>query len=1359
MAVNLSKAISGVLYFLLLSSTYNYVVQAQTQNYIQPNGVIVWAELPTMPTPQSNPDTTPIVEVVTVYLYKMVKDFIFFLQPNDLPYAQINSVLKGAKVIPSTGSATGFTFNRDTITLLVAQAAEYEAPFWAMAILGIIIGIVLPIVGLIFCICRCQGNCGGELVQRPPKTERYTRFCYSFWLVIFATFILAGGICSIFAVSELLYAYSTGLPTVQKARTDVQSFVDKGKNQIQDIVVTKSNFMLDQVSVRVNGLPTSINDFVCHSNEQTIVNNVKNIQINMAQTSSDIRNIMHQRNRLISLQQEISKTLADARTNITNSIVFCGNACSNFTINVNTAQFSADFSQMQDLTNIKNDIDQLIAAKLATLAAQGCNLVTTSVSSAMTNTKQVANQAITTARIAFTNQYNFFVQITDDTFNPLLSQDTQKDVIEAIGPNGVATSIYHASMIFFIFFGAVIILVSLFLYIGVLLGCIGYKKGVDSRNRTRTSNAGGHMLMAAASILIILGFFFFIISAIMLFAGSNAALICPRIVSLEAFEKTIDNKTAYGEYPLGVLWLKDGNAPVKFSSIVRNCQHNSSLYRTFQPIVDYYNWSVAFDTLQAKIKSLNGQLNKTVDFVNNVNVMPANLRSSLQRYRIDTQMINYASFSNVLQQPMTNGVDLLQLAQQLEDYLKSFTTVPLNNRKPYDLAVASFRAMDAKIKSQIIPDKNQLNANLTALKSISQTSMTTINNTIQTADDGTRRLKVSNNITFYQPVNSARVKINSFTIQYNNYANYTLVNVASPTGLLGNAWNGLTTLGCHRLLDGFNSYWFSIGISEFFFIPVIIMAIKFAKFLRIMKYEYADHHTVAKKSQVAPSNEDIKKHLIEEKSSSRDIEEGLNNAPPEKDDQAEFVELNEVKSKAEEAKNDVEEPKALEVATEVVTVEGAAEYHDQPKEIELKQEHEDSNHTQVGVVKSKLELADEDEKDDVEDVEKKVKFEENKTEEDVTAKQSNDVTKTVDSDVASKSVSKKKRKRRNKKKKSSSSLLQAADDSAVVAGAAVVADDSRPQTAPDQISPRKLNKVGLPTPSNVVDVEAPDERLRSKHDDLPKPVAVVPKEVNHESEDYADHHQIIEYVPPSVPHKPVQQSSIRYIQPQNPHPSTITMRPSPIVQQNQSQQQSVVATSSPPRRIVQPVRTGSSPAIRPVRQMPVTPIGTPVYQQSTAQQHPPPTYSVVTRPINPSAQAQPRIMQQVQRNSPAQFNRYPQGQPVRTVIASPQQAVQEGVIPAQQSQYIATTGSNPAQMLSPVTQVMQPRQQTTPQPVRIMQQQTRPQPVRIMQQQTTPQPVQVLRQHATPQPVQVMQQQAPSQPAQVMQQAPSQMHI
>ena len=126
----------------------------------------------------------------------------------------------------------------------------------------------------------------------------------------------------------------------------------------------------------------------------------------------------------------------------------------------------------------------------------------------------------------------------------------------------------------------------------------------------------------------------------------------------------------------------------------------------------------------------------------------------------------------------------------------------------------------------------------------------------------------------------------------------------------------------------------------------------------------------------------------------------------------------------------------MEDATQVAAVATAAAYVDQPKEVELRQEQEDS---EVVVPKSKLEMAKEEEAEQeaeqeaVEDTEKKVNNDE-------VDEKPNDTAKVVDGDAILKSLPKKKKRRRHKKKKSSSNL---ADDSAVLAGSAAVASSEK----------------------------------------------------------------------------------------------------------------------------------------------------------------------------------------------------------------------------------------------------------------------------------------------------------------------------
>lgn len=67
---------------------------------------------------------------------------------------------------------------------------DYEVPLIALAAFSLLAAIVIPIVGLIFCCCRCKGNCGGnvddsELKLHPTKE----RIGYSVGILFCALFL------------------------------------------------------------------------------------------------------------------------------------------------------------------------------------------------------------------------------------------------------------------------------------------------------------------------------------------------------------------------------------------------------------------------------------------------------------------------------------------------------------------------------------------------------------------------------------------------------------------------------------------------------------------------------------------------------------------------------------------------------------------------------------------------------------------------------------------------------------------------------------------------------------------------------------------------------------------------------------------------------------------------------------------------------------------------------------------------------------------------------------------------------------------------------------------------------------------
>lgn len=72
---------------------------------------------------------------------------------------------------------------------MCVQVIYYELGFVVCAALGLLFTVLLPLVGLLFCLCRCCDNCGGEMHQRQRKNADCLRGLLT-TLLLTTTFII-----------------------------------------------------------------------------------------------------------------------------------------------------------------------------------------------------------------------------------------------------------------------------------------------------------------------------------------------------------------------------------------------------------------------------------------------------------------------------------------------------------------------------------------------------------------------------------------------------------------------------------------------------------------------------------------------------------------------------------------------------------------------------------------------------------------------------------------------------------------------------------------------------------------------------------------------------------------------------------------------------------------------------------------------------------------------------------------------------------------------------------------------------------------------------------------------------------------
>lgn len=99
------------------------------------------------------------------------------------------------------------THHFHTFFSLSPKAIYYEIGFIVLATLGVVFVLLMPLVGLFFCLCRCCENCGGEMHQRHRKNADCQRGFYTFSLISSTVFIAY--------VYKLLLKYAYDVPILK----------------------------------------------------------------------------------------------------------------------------------------------------------------------------------------------------------------------------------------------------------------------------------------------------------------------------------------------------------------------------------------------------------------------------------------------------------------------------------------------------------------------------------------------------------------------------------------------------------------------------------------------------------------------------------------------------------------------------------------------------------------------------------------------------------------------------------------------------------------------------------------------------------------------------------------------------------------------------------------------------------------------------------------------------------------------------------------------------------------------------------------------------------------------------------------
>lgn len=171
--------------------------------------------------------------------------------------------------------------------------ARHYGGLTGLGLVGILLAALLPFIGLLFCCCRCAGNCGSRSEPFDKKHDHCRKVMLSTFLIILSTLILFGVVCA-FVTNEYMHDGTRELP--QSARTslkDVKLYLGTTKQEIETLL--RVNY--DELELALNGiLQTSgkiVTEQLAESSHAVSLMNLHDIVAGLDNIKKDLK-MMHE---------------------------------------------------------------------------------------------------------------------------------------------------------------------------------------------------------------------------------------------------------------------------------------------------------------------------------------------------------------------------------------------------------------------------------------------------------------------------------------------------------------------------------------------------------------------------------------------------------------------------------------------------------------------------------------------------------------------------------------------------------------------------------------------------------------------------------------------------------------------------------------------------------------------------------------------------------------------------------------------------------------------------------------------------------------------------------------------------------
>ncbi|XP_037636032.1 prominin-1-A isoform X1 [Sebastes umbrosus] len=801
-------------------------------------------------------------------LFHMVHAFLYVVQPNAFPQDLI------VKLAKDKFGAIQAEYQKPENIVLTLQAIYYEIGFLICAAVGLLFAVLVPIIGIFFCMCRCCDNCGGEMHQRQRKNADCRRGLLGTLLFSTSLVITIGVLCAYAANQNLSSQVKNIRRLVNSNMRDLHTFANDTPMQIDYLIsqyATAKNkviYDLDNIGPLLGGRIHDQLDKEVHP----ALDRVLNMAGAMRETKEALENVSvglevlqegtGKLNFNLSLvRTSINRTLNDPGCHDEESDATSAQLCRNIRQSLSQLQIGANFTRLPKVNAQLEKVKHVLRTDLSAIVQRGYASLNDTPHMVIEQTRSVV-ESVQSLVDGIGNNISSFskvfpVQSCLSNFTISISHAHAK--IEDYYPEIDKMDFYR--WIGCIALCCMVVLVLAFNYLGLLCGTLGYDKHASPTTRGCISNTGGTMLMAGVGFTIIFSWVLMgVVTTIFLVGGNMEKLVCEPFHTKEVF-KVVDTpflvNPDWKNFIPGYMY-NDSDLELTAETLYSTCKENKGIYSAMR-LDKVFNISLFLNTT-VFTKDVVSQLESVKIDLRGIILLEAEGKQNLLDFsEAGLSEINYADYLEEVNKGVT-VVDLLSFARELE------AQTDLMPRGALQTALKGHAGTLRQIHSQQIISMEQAMKYVRARSALNQSmrflerTATDLPNKVLAVIDAIEAAQylISQNATHLinRETGKYTATIVGYFHQYIEWVKTSLIMEVAPCKPFSNMVDTAEIIACSFLVDSMNTFWMGLGCSTLFLLPSIILAVKLAKYYRRMDTEdvYDDIETIPMKTMEIGNN-------------------------------------------------------------------------------------------------------------------------------------------------------------------------------------------------------------------------------------------------------------------------------------------------------------------------------------------------------------------------------------------------------------------------------------------------------------------------------------------------------------------------